>query len=532
MRRAAYGPDLAFVHDAGYSDFARGAAPGLLALLRRAGISRGFVVELGCGSGAATRALVAAGHRVLGLDASPHMVRCKITPRARRDRPVASAQRPQAARREPYGAAAHQLGRSLVQVEQVDLVARGGPRPEEVGGRADRQEVQASPRHHATRVASVDRQPVAAVEAKIVVEGLPGAGECDPPVPEALHRRGAGAAAGVLGDLGKVAAHEIVGEDLWDARVGAAAREVGVALERQDAPPVAHRRVAARTVAGGDRVAAGGVRRREPDLRDTGVDSRGRIARRIERDRGAAPAERRIAARPLTAAQLDEAAAGVAQVDLNVPEAPGPGEVAGRLEGEEVAEVVQGRIGARAGRVMGRLKERPAGPYEDLPPRVAARQGIAVGVESDRTRGHHGVGVVAARADRRHGLGVVEKTKAVDGRARARSDEGEGVVEGGNARQAGVPRPRDADDGWRPRVMGGRRRRGSQKADECGGSSHGRWSRPRPGLEVGDPRHARRMPARTAWVCTGRRAGLHVNARPRWAGAAVRLRAATSPQKR
>lgn len=75
MRRAAYGPDLAFVHDAGYSDFARGAAPGLLALLRRAGISRGFVVELGCGSGAATRALVAAGHRVLGLDASPHMVR-------------------------------------------------------------------------------------------------------------------------------------------------------------------------------------------------------------------------------------------------------------------------------------------------------------------------------------------------------------------------------------------------------------------------------------------------------------------------
>jgi len=75
VRRAAYGPDLAFVHDAGYSDFARGAAPGLLALLRRAGISRGFVVELGCGSGAATRALVAAGHRVLGLDASRHMVR-------------------------------------------------------------------------------------------------------------------------------------------------------------------------------------------------------------------------------------------------------------------------------------------------------------------------------------------------------------------------------------------------------------------------------------------------------------------------
>jgi SAM-dependent methyltransferase len=70
-----YGRDLAFVHDTGYSDFARDAAPGLVALLRRAGITSGFIVEVGCGSGAATRALVAAGHRVLGLDASPEMVR-------------------------------------------------------------------------------------------------------------------------------------------------------------------------------------------------------------------------------------------------------------------------------------------------------------------------------------------------------------------------------------------------------------------------------------------------------------------------
>ena len=53
MPRTAYGPDLAFVHDAGYSDFAHGAAPGLLALLRRGGIACGFVVELGCRSGAA-----------------------------------------------------------------------------------------------------------------------------------------------------------------------------------------------------------------------------------------------------------------------------------------------------------------------------------------------------------------------------------------------------------------------------------------------------------------------------------------------
>ena len=215
---------------------------------------------------------------------------------------------------------------------------------------------------------------------------------------------------------------------------------------------------------------------------------------------------------------------GVAQVHLNGPEAPPPGEVAGRLEGQEVAEVVQRRICARAGRVVGHLQERPAGPHEDLPPRVAARQGIAIGVEGDRTRGRRGVGVVAAGTDRRHDVGAVEETKAVDGRARARTDEGEGVGEGGKARQAVVARPGDSDDGWRPRVMRGRWRSGSQKADECGGSPHGWWSRPRPGFEAGDPGHARRMPAQTAWVRTGHRAGLHANAEPR----AGRRRRATS----
>ncbi|MBI3770557.1 MAG: class I SAM-dependent methyltransferase [Deltaproteobacteria bacterium] len=74
-RRPYYGEDLAFIHDAGYGDFARAAAPGLVSLLRRAGVERGTVVELGCGSGAATRALVAAGHDVLAIDASPAMLR-------------------------------------------------------------------------------------------------------------------------------------------------------------------------------------------------------------------------------------------------------------------------------------------------------------------------------------------------------------------------------------------------------------------------------------------------------------------------
>jgi SAM-dependent methyltransferase len=73
--QAMYGEGLSFVHEAGFGDFARGAAPGLIATLRRAGIRRGRVVELGCGAGAATKLLLRAGYEVLGVDASPEMVR-------------------------------------------------------------------------------------------------------------------------------------------------------------------------------------------------------------------------------------------------------------------------------------------------------------------------------------------------------------------------------------------------------------------------------------------------------------------------
>jgi len=40
-----YGADLSFIHDAGFTGFARRAAPGLLASLRRAGIARGRVFD-------------------------------------------------------------------------------------------------------------------------------------------------------------------------------------------------------------------------------------------------------------------------------------------------------------------------------------------------------------------------------------------------------------------------------------------------------------------------------------------------------
>jgi SAM-dependent methyltransferase len=80
-----YGDDLAHVHDAGFGALARGAAPGLLRLLRGNGIRDGLVVDLACGSGIWARALVEAGYDVLGIDLSPAMIRL-----ARRQAPGAA----------------------------------------------------------------------------------------------------------------------------------------------------------------------------------------------------------------------------------------------------------------------------------------------------------------------------------------------------------------------------------------------------------------------------------------------------------
>ena len=69
-----YDRDLAHVHDDGFGDFARDAAPGLLALLRQHGIHDGLVVDLGCGSGIWASALLDAGYDVLGVDISGEML--------------------------------------------------------------------------------------------------------------------------------------------------------------------------------------------------------------------------------------------------------------------------------------------------------------------------------------------------------------------------------------------------------------------------------------------------------------------------
>ena len=80
-----YGEDLAYINDAGFSDFTDGTAPGVLALLRRAGVRNGLVVDLGCGSGRWAKVLGDAGYEVMGVDQSPSMIRLarQQAPRAR-----------------------------------------------------------------------------------------------------------------------------------------------------------------------------------------------------------------------------------------------------------------------------------------------------------------------------------------------------------------------------------------------------------------------------------------------------------------
>ena len=69
-----YRRDLARIHHLAFGFHADACAPGILALLEPVLERQGTVLELGCGSGALTRHLVAAGHRVLATDASPAMV--------------------------------------------------------------------------------------------------------------------------------------------------------------------------------------------------------------------------------------------------------------------------------------------------------------------------------------------------------------------------------------------------------------------------------------------------------------------------
>ena len=79
----AYGEDLAYIHHVGFSAFADEQAPKLVELLREARART--VVELGCGSGAATRHFTRAGFSVTAIDSSPAMLKLakKTAPKAK-----------------------------------------------------------------------------------------------------------------------------------------------------------------------------------------------------------------------------------------------------------------------------------------------------------------------------------------------------------------------------------------------------------------------------------------------------------------
>jgi SAM-dependent methyltransferase len=80
-----YREDLAYIHDDGFTAYARDAAPGLLQILRRNGVKRGLVADLGCGSGRWARELDRAGYDVWGVDQSVAMIRLarRFAPRAK-----------------------------------------------------------------------------------------------------------------------------------------------------------------------------------------------------------------------------------------------------------------------------------------------------------------------------------------------------------------------------------------------------------------------------------------------------------------
>jgi len=66
-----YGPDLAYIHASAYAGLARQAAPAIVAILRSAAIPVRRVVDVGCGAGPLTHALLAEGFAVTAIESSP-----------------------------------------------------------------------------------------------------------------------------------------------------------------------------------------------------------------------------------------------------------------------------------------------------------------------------------------------------------------------------------------------------------------------------------------------------------------------------
>jgi len=72
--QSLYQRDLAHVQAAGFEDLARGAAPEIVRRLRNAELPVQRVLDIGCGSGPLSKALVDAGFEVTGVDSSAEVL--------------------------------------------------------------------------------------------------------------------------------------------------------------------------------------------------------------------------------------------------------------------------------------------------------------------------------------------------------------------------------------------------------------------------------------------------------------------------
>src|SRR4029434_4283190 len=69
-----YDSDLAYIQHYGFSDLVRLASPGVLTILRSAGITSGHVLDLGCGDGTWLRTLGENGFSATGIDQSASLI--------------------------------------------------------------------------------------------------------------------------------------------------------------------------------------------------------------------------------------------------------------------------------------------------------------------------------------------------------------------------------------------------------------------------------------------------------------------------
>ena len=102
-----YSTDLAFIHDAGFNEFAERASPEVARILARHGIRPSGssrmptrIVEVGCGSGTLARHLVGEGYAVVGFDISSAMLqlaRAKVPAAIFRARSLTDARLPSCA---------------------------------------------------------------------------------------------------------------------------------------------------------------------------------------------------------------------------------------------------------------------------------------------------------------------------------------------------------------------------------------------------------------------------------------------------